>query len=293
METARRATMKYLILSLLLVLPVKALAWPVLDWAPLNQNAAASHTSWTEPFTKMEFVYIKGGCFMMGSPEDEKDRDSDEKQHKVCVDGFWMGKYEVTNRQFRLFQPGHDSKVYKEFSLNGEDQPAVYVSWNEARDFAQWLGKKSHTRLDLPTEAQWEYAARAGTTTARFWGNDPDQACEYANVYDQTGKEKIDIGWANHNCQDGHAVTAPTGSFQANGFGLYDMLGNVWEWCVDIYGPYMDTRDNPHGSTAGGYRVFRGGSWDNKPASVRGGNRLRISPGYRYNDLGFRLARME
>ena len=134
--------------------------------------------------------------------------------HKVHLDGFWMGKCEVTNAQYRLYEKNHDSKSYEDVSLNGDSQPAVYVSWDDAQGFIKWLNKKTGHTFALPSEAQWEYACRAGTTSKRFWGDDPDQACGYANVRDRTVKQKW--GWgAIHNCDDGFSATAPVGSFQA------------------------------------------------------------------------------
>ncbi len=253
--------------------------------------------TWTEPKTGMEFVYIRGGCFQMGSPKSEPGRDDDEKQHKVCVDGFWLGKYEVTNRQYRLFRSSHDSGDYDGNDLNSNDQPVVNVSWQDAAAYAEWLSGKSGKKMVLPSEAQWEYAARAGTGTVRFWGDDADDACSYANVYDRTSKGAFDY-WSrqHHDCKDGYAVTAPVGSFRANEFGLYDMLGNVYEWCSDWYGEnYYSTspRQNPRGPSSGSLRVLRGGSWYDYPAYVRSADRSGLEPGDRDGILGFRLAFVE
>ena len=114
------------------------------------------------------------------------------------------------------------------------------VSWYGAVAYIDWLNQETETgkKYRLPTEAEWEYAARAGTSTVRFWGDSPDDACQYANVYDQTSKKENGYSWKNHNCDDGYSNTAPIGSFLANSFGLHDMLGNVWEWCADRYGSY-------------------------------------------------------
>jgi formylglycine-generating enzyme required for sulfatase activity len=245
---------------------------------------------WIAPVKGMEFVWVRGGCFQMGS----NSGDSDEKPvHKVCVDGFWMGKTEVTNRQYRQFKPGHDSKDYRGVNLNGDHQPVVYVSWDDAGAYAKWLSRKTGQKLGLPTEAQWEYAARAGTNTIRYWGDAPDDACRYANVHDDTSKKKFsDFTWEKHNCNDGYAGTAPVASFVPNKFGLYDMLGNVWEWCEDVYDENAYSRlsrNNPVITSGGDSRVSRGGSWYNSPGYVRAALRLRIPADSRGYFLGFRL----
>ncbi|MDT8424017.1 MAG: formylglycine-generating enzyme family protein, partial [Desulfuromonadales bacterium] len=159
---------------------------PVWDYG--RKPVAAGVTggkSFTDPTTGMAFVLVKGGCFQMGSNAG----DSDEKPvHEVCVDDFYMGKYEVTNGQYRRYKGGHNSKTYNGNSLNGDKQPAVNVSWDDAVSYAQWLAGKSGKSVRLPTEAEWEYAARGGTTTVRWWGDSADQACRNANVHDRTSK---------------------------------------------------------------------------------------------------------
>ena len=257
------------------------------------ENATPGATC-AEPTTGMEFVYVPGGCFQMGSPKSEDGRYDDEgPAHEVCLKGFWMGKYEVTNAQYRRFKADHDSKDYDGKSLNGDDQPAVYVSWNEAKAFTDWLTKKGRGQgaFRLPSEAEWEYAARASATTARYWGDNPDDACNYANVGDQTAK-KIWTNWTVHACHDGYAVTAPVGRFQPNDLGLYDMLGNVWEWCLDAYASYSETPTDGSAYVSGGSdRVLRGGSWYNVPRGVRSANRNYGDPASRYDFIGFRVAR--
>jgi formylglycine-generating enzyme required for sulfatase activity len=253
---------------------------------------------WKEPLTGMEFVWVPGGCYQMGSPESEADRDPDEGPlHQVCVDGFWMGKNEVTNGQFRKFRASHDSRDYKGVSLNGDDQPVVYVSWEEAKSFMKWLqdqnGGQYHFRL--PTEAEWEYAARAATDTSRYWGEDPNRACAHENVADLTTKRVW--GWDEiHNCDDSYAATAPVGSFQPNAYGLHDMLGNAWEWCEDIYKSDAYARhwlNNPvnNETAADAHRVIRGGHWHAKPSNARCAARGSGLPEGRNDDLGFRVVR--
>jgi formylglycine-generating enzyme required for sulfatase activity len=255
-----------------------------------SSGTAGSEQTWTDPVTGMEFVSVPAVCYQMGSNSGS----SDEKPvHEVCLDGFWMAKHEVTNRQYRMFKSGHSSKDYKGVTLNKDDQPVVYVAWNEAKAFIRWLNRKTGQEFALPTEAQWEYAARAGTRTIRYWGDNPDDACRYANVHDHTSKNKFsNFTWEKHNCNDGYAGTAPVGSFIPNDFGLYDMLGNVWEWCEDVYdkNAYSKySRNNSVITSGGNSRVDRGGSWSNSPRCVRAAYRSRGTAGYRGNNLGFRL----
>lgn len=265
--------------------------------------------TWIDPVTGMEFVRIPAGCFQMGQTEIEKQQIIAEAgedtyqeyyrnelpRHEVCVEEFWIGKYGVTNAQFRQFKRDHDSNEYEGHSLNGNEQPAVYVSWDDAKAFTDWLTKQHQGKyaFRLPTEAEWEYAARAGTTTARFWGDDSDDACRYANVADQTAKQQWS-DWTIHGCDDSYVVTAPVGSFRPNQFGLYDMLGNAWEWCQDWYASdyYASSpRHNPQGPSDGSGRVVRGGSWDLGPWSVRSANRSTLAPSVRLHYVGLRLVR--
>ena len=156
------------------------------------------------------------------------------------------------------------------------------------------MGRKTGERYRLPSESEWEYAARAGTTAARYWGNDPDAACKSANVYDRTSKSKNGYDWTHHECTDGHAHTAPVGSFRSNDFGLYDVLGNVFEWLEDCWNDsYSGVPTDGTAWTAGdcGLRVLRGGSWDNAPRIIRSAYRYRFGSGNRHFNIGFRVAR--
>lgn len=254
--------------------------------------------TWKEPATGMEFVWVPGGCYLMGSPQVEVGREMDEGPvHEVCVEGFWMGKTEVTNGQFRKFLPNHESRDYQGHSLNGDFQPVVYVSWDDAASFAQWLKGQNggQYKFRLPTEAEWEYACRAGTQTSRYWGDDPGRACEHENVADLTARGQWK--WEDiHNCEDGYAATAPAGSFQPNGFGLHDLLGNVWEWCDDVYSIDFYARyerENPKNtdSRGGMDRVIRGGYWHGGASGTRCADRGSGMQTGMNDDLGFRLVR--
>jgi formylglycine-generating enzyme required for sulfatase activity len=213
--------------------------------------------SWTDFVTGMEFVWIEGGCFQMGSPESEKDRGSDEGPvHQVCVDGFWMGRYEVTQAQWQNVMGKNPS------GFQGVENPVERVSWNDVQEFLQKLNQQVGKEMfRLPTEAEWEYACRAGTNTAYSFGNDPNKLGQYA-WYDKNSDRK----------------THPVGQLAPNAWGLYDMHGNVWEWCQDWY-------------ASGSDRVIRSGDWSNVAKNCRSARRYHFSPDGRDNGLGFRLVR--
>ena len=251
-----------------------------------------------EHSTGMEFLWIPGDCFRMGNLNSDRLYIQHEKPtHKVCLDGFWMGKFEVTNTQFRKFRPSHDRRVDIDDSMNRDHHPVVEVSWVDAKHFASWLTEQSTKKYlyRLPTEAEWEYACRVKTSTARFWGDNPDEACGYANIADRTrANETTDF----HHCDDGFLKTSPAGSFNPNDFGLYDMLGNVWEWGEDNYGKNAyrfhkkQGRKNPIYKQIESnidFKVIRGGSWQSGPDSTRCANRKYNPKNSKHDVLGFRL----
>ncbi|MBF0296555.1 MAG: SUMF1/EgtB/PvdO family nonheme iron enzyme [Magnetococcales bacterium] len=260
---------------------------------PPKPEAKASPTAKTprtqvEPVTGIEFVQIPGGCFKMGS----ENHDPDEVPiHEVCLKSFWISRTEVTNGQYRRFNPKHDSTSYDGRTLNGDLQPVVNVTWDDANKFATWMSGRGGVHFRLPTEAEWEYAARAGTTSTFIWGEDPAEGCRHANVGDQAAKE----AWPKWNvfpCSDGFAETSPVGVFLPNGYGLHDMIGNVWEWVKDWYSPgYYATspKDDPQGPKEGFFRSARGGSWAVWPDYARTANRTGIDPDHPDLHVGFRL----
>jgi len=226
---------------IILAAPVMADTWAS---SPAAVTSKPVDRNWTDPSTGIQFVYLPKGCFNMGSPSHEEGRYTEEAKHPVCIDqGFWMSKYEITNAQFRKMVSSHDSKAYGGHSLNEPKQPAVFVSWDEATEYAQWLSDRSAYTFRLPTEAEWEYAARGNTSTARYWGDNADAACRYANVADNMAKDEFSWGWIHHNCRDEYAVSSPVGQFKPNAFGLYDMLGSVCAAvAVGTIGPGMCVR---------------------------------------------------
>ena len=254
-------------------------------------SPALTESPLTEPLT-IELVPIKGDCYQMG--DSVGDGDPNERPvHEVCVSDFSIGKFEVTNTQYKAFDPEHNSGTSKEFTLDAGNQPVVNVSWEDAVAFTKWLSIKTGQSYRLPTEAEWEYAARAGSAKSHYWGNDLNEACRYANVADLTAKRHW-ANWTVFPCDDGYAVSAPVGSFLPNNFVLHDVLGNVWEWCEDIYNSEAYTKlpkNDPVFTGSGEYRVMRGGGWSNGPLGVRSSHRVGLSPGFGHHSLGFRIVR--
>ena len=224
----------------------------------------------------MTFALIPAGTFQMGS--DGPQASSNEKPvHPVRISkAFYLGTTEVTQGQWKAIM-GADNNPS---DFKGDDLPVETVSWNDAQAFIRKLNaKEGGEKYRLPTEAEWEYAARAGTETAYSFGDDESQLGEYAWYHANSGGK-----------------THPVGELKANDWGLHDMHGNVWEWVQDWYGNYAAaTADTPAvdsgGPAAGAYRVFRGGCWDRLARSCRSSLRVSDDPGNRYRDVGFRVLR--
>jgi len=277
-----------------------------------DRQSGVANKSFRDCLDCPEMIMLPGGSFMMGSPSGEEGSETDERpSHEVKVESFAIGKYEVTRTQFSAFvdKSGYDAGsscfVYGEgkagqgpgrnwrdhaFHQDG-DHPVACVSFEDTLAYVRWLSRKTGKNYRLPTEAEWEYAARAGSNTARYWGGESSEACKYANVGDQKASQTFP-GWKVHNCSDGYVYTAPVGRFQPNHFGLYDMLGNVWEWTCSAYaeGGY-DGNENKCARDEKDTRVNRGGSWSSRPVYVRSANRIRLGPTSRISELGFRLVR--
>jgi formylglycine-generating enzyme required for sulfatase activity len=225
------------------------------------------------PVSAPAMVELPAGEFWMGAGENDREGNPLERpQHRVVIERpFAMGEYEVTFAEYEQFAYATGRLLPSDQGWGKERRPVINVSWDEATAYAEWLSRMTGDRYRLPTEAEWEYAARAGTEWARFWGDDLDEACQYANVADQSFRSR-GYGGEIHNCDDGYAETAEVGSFKPNDFGLHDMLGNVWEWVQDCPHDYSE-RASDDGSAweeaECGLRVFRGGSWIGEPAGVR------------------------
>jgi formylglycine-generating enzyme required for sulfatase activity len=230
-----------------------------------------------------EMVVIPAGTFTMGSPADEKDRSSDEgPQHGVTIaKPFSLGKYEVTFAEWdACVAAGGCAHRPNDYGWGRGLRPVIYVSWDDAKAYVAWLSRKSGKSYRLPSEAEWEYAARAGTTTRYTWGDD-------------VGRNRANCDGCGSQWDD--KQTAPVGSFAANRFGLHDMHGNVWEWVEDCWnGNYSGAPGDGTAWTAGrdcGRRVLRGGSWSFDPGNLRAASRGWDGTSSRLIISGFRVAR--
>ncbi|OUD15753.1 hypothetical protein TPSD3_01630 [Thioflexithrix psekupsensis] len=222
-----------------------------------------------------EMVIVPAGKFMMGSNDDNNEKPI----HDVTITKpFALGKYQVTFEDYDKYCKATGTSKPNDNGWGRGKRPVINVSWNDAQKYCQWLSQQTGEAYRLPTEAEWEYACRAGTTTRYWWG-------------DEIGKNKANCDGCGSRW--GNQQTAPVGSFKPNPFGLYDMHGNVWEWCQD--GWHGDYKGAPTDGSAweggDGMRVLRGGSWSNLPSNLRSALRSRNSPDYSFYNLGFRVVR--
>jgi len=271
----------------------------------------------------MKLMRIAPGTFMMGSPKDEAGRDVDEEQHAVQITRpFYLGKHEVTVGQFRSFvkaasyrtepeRDGEGGSAYTEqhgtwmfvgrkpeynWSKTGfprnDDHPVSNVTWNDAVAFCDSLSRKEGRKYRLPTEAEWEYSCRAGTTTRYYNGDREEGLVAVANIADASGKRKFPAWKTAVSYDDGFPFTAPVGQFQANAWGLHDMHGSLWEWCGDWYDTnyyQQSARQDPQGAAAGTLRVARSGCWNEGSRTCRSADRSKSAPSYRSSGVGFRV----
>jgi len=256
---------------------------PAGDIASVKKTLTRAQLAVGDPIVNsigMVLVPIPAGEFMMGSPESEEDRQNDETQHCVTLTkSFHLGRIEVTQEQWKAVM-GTTPWKRKPFVKEGDDYPASYVSWNDAVNFCRKLSKKEGVEYRLPTEAEWEYACRAGTTTVYSFGDDEAQLGEYA--------------WYVKNASPREKYPHIVGQKKTNPWGLHDMHGNVDEWCQDWYAyrryPSGDVTD-PVGPDSALHRVHRGGSWILHARYCRSAVRLWRPPSYRFSFLGFRVLR--
>ncbi len=272
-----------------------------------------------------ELMTLPAGRFVMGAALDEEAleqlagefRGRSAPQRSIDIPRFAIGRYEVTRGEFRVFVAAtgyqsagcfvwsggeHRLVAARSWQSPGFDQddrhPVTCVSWEDAEAYTRWLSQRTGRHYRLPSEAEWEYAARAGTTTRRYWGNTMSEACRHSNGADFSTRREVPeaADWAISDCSDGHAYTAPVGRFAANAFGLHDMLGNVAEWTADCWNP--DYRGAPATAAARSdgdcyLRAVRGGAWDEASAGLRAAYRVGSPVVVRVYARGFRVLREE
>jgi formylglycine-generating enzyme required for sulfatase activity len=275
-----------------------------LTFEPKPGDAFLEDVACDPPLT---MIWIPGGKFMMGnekSPEelikifggDERSYAKEYPAHEVELDGFWMAAYMITNQQYKLFDPEHSNNRTPDQELDAV--PVMQVSWADANAYCEWLSKRSGKRYGLPTEAQYEYACRAGTTTHFPWGDDMNAGVAYANVADQKCRREYPVvlesakGLTLFEFDDGYTFPASVGQYKPNAWGLYDMVGNAYSWCSDYWGEGYYQRSpkrNPQGPETGTARMARCGAWMIHPSGNRSASRNFAAPGVRRPFLGFRV----
>jgi sulfatase modifying factor 1 len=231
-----------------------------------------------------QMIFVPSGQFVMGSEAIDA-APNERPPTRVTVSRYYLSRHLITNADYEQFDPSH---VRKRAAGTGDRHPVVYVSSLEAIKFCQWLSTRERKRYRLPTEAEWEYAAR-GTDGRRYPWGDYGGRGDLANFAD---KNTV-FAWSDREIDDGYPESSPVGVFPlgASPFGLQDMAGNVWEWCIDYYEAYRGApKINPRGPTCGAKRVYRGGSWKSRFNSLRTTARGSNAPNFSCNDLGFRIA---
>jgi formylglycine-generating enzyme len=258
-------------------------AKPITDFVPKLRSAATQLPPSFANAIGATMVLLPPGDFIMGSD----DTDAQPNEHPltpVSLGGFYIAQHPVTNAQYERFDSRHKAK-----RMHGaaDDHPVVYVTSFEATKFCEWLSQREGRTYRLPTEAEWEYAAR-GTDSRKYpWGNQTAPGV-FANFADASTA----FAWRDPQINDGYPITSPVGAFPsgASFFALEDMAGNVWEWCLDFYQPLAGSpKQNPRGPASGAKRVYRGGSWKSRFTNLRASARASNAPNYSCNDLGFRI----
>ncbi len=263
----------------------------------------------------LDMVALPGGTFTMGSPKTDPWRERDENQVRVTLPRFAISRFPVTRGQYAAFAAatgrGAEGGCVTDRAKTGawavdplgtwrdpafaqdDSHPVVCVDWDDARAYAAWMKARTGRDYRLPSEAEYEYANRAGTKTTYFWGPDANTGCAHANIADAAAKRAFPR-WITATCDDGYERTSPVGHFAPNPWGLFDITGNVWSWTADCYASdhASNPRDGrPYAPAHCDRRVIRGASWYFSPWDARAASRDFDAPTYRDGDLGFRLAR--
>jgi formylglycine-generating enzyme required for sulfatase activity len=265
--------------------PREAEAKPFVEASPVEGKVEAEHGRHVnfQDLLVGEMLFVPSGEFVMGSDAIEA-TPNERPLFRVTLNHFYLSRHLITNAVYEQFQPSH---LRKRIPGSGDRHPVVHVSSLEAIKFCQWLSARTRKKYRLPTEAEWEYAAR-GTDGRKYpWGNYEGRG-DLANFADRN----TNFAWSDRDIDDGYPVTSPVGAFPlgASAFGMEDMAGNVWEWCLDYYEPYRPApKANPRGPAMGNRRVYRGGSWKSRFNSLRTTVRGSNVPTFSCNDLGFRV----
>lgn len=239
-----------------------------------------------------EMVMIPAGSFTMGDrngngPDDEK------PAKRVNLSSYAMSRFEVTFAEFDRFVAAVSKRPPSDDNFGRGNMPVINITWEDASGYVHWLSQQTGHTYRLPTEAQWEFAARAGSDSTYFWGTDVNQACFYANVADSTAGTSHDA-WLQVNCEDGYSGPAPVGQFSSNPFGVHDLIGNVYEWVQDCYSDnyeVLPTDGRAHENSYCRKRVARGGGWSSPSWHLRASHRQAFPENERRQTLGFRVVR--
>ncbi len=309
---------RHAVAAMLLLLPLLVVAMPL----PAADAPHAVGSTFRDCGTCPVMVVVPAGSFVMGTPAAALPPGQAGVEIGTVVirvpRAFALGRHEVTRREFARFvaESGYEPRSgcrnwdpalarFNEDARRGwqnpatpvepvDDHPVTCVSFADARAFAEWLARETGEPYRLPSEAEWEYAARGGTTSLRPWGDAPEEGCEHANTYDVTADAAYRLGWPHAGCRDGHADLARVGQLRANAFGLHDMIGNVQEWVQDCAtGSYVGRpRDARAWEWLGGCkrRIQRGGSWLAPPDRSRSAFRADARDDDRADETGFRVA---
>jgi formylglycine-generating enzyme required for sulfatase activity len=237
-----------------------------------------------------ELVTLSPGVGVLGAAANERGRFQIEQQQVSVKQGFAIGRYEVTFAEYDRFAEATGREKPKDEGWGRGQRPVINVSWHDAVAYTDWLSAQTGHHYRLPTEAEWEYAARAETATAYHWGDNPDQGCQYANG---AGLEIKNIyqSWTVMQCNDNYLYTAPVGNYKTNYFGLYDMVGNVLEWTCSAFGKVYDLTQRCQVKQNHRFFVARGGSWSDEPGNLKMADRYKAAPNSKEYFLGFRVVR--
>lgn len=288
---------------------------PALDGAPVIWRTSDMPIELWDGAAYPTMIVVPAGDYTMGSPATEPNHQANESpRHRVRIGySFAASKYPITVGEFAQFvaethydagnqcytlQGGnfdnHNGRNWRRPDFDQTSQsPATCMNWDDAQAYVAWLSRKTGHAYRLLSEAEYEYANRAGSMTAYWWGDDPAAACAYANGFDQDAKS-VNPNWTANTCHDGYVFTSPVGSFKPNPFGLYDTTGNVWSWLGDCGNDTYSGAPTDGSANQGGdctRRLLRGGSWFNFPQFLRAALRIRSLSGFRSFNFGFRVAR--